>query len=276
MKYRLFSALLPLLFAVTICALSASSLASEAKHNVAPPMAKLMNFPSTGEQAFIAKKLARALYLEKASIVQVGGNTFNGCDTANTDKHKQIGDAAIPITQYKGIPIVGSPYYPVWVKVKKNNNRVYLDRFVSALKVIETDTPALFAKLTQLMKAHGGYLIIENFCAKNGGLTLGAFAPLPDRKQFVVMVSSTMLLMPELFNDYDIAATLVHEVIGHGTSYYGNGSLSEFPAFTAQAEFAALVGDDKFNDNNNRSSNIKHKMRMSLSNAGQYLDKPDK
>jgi hypothetical protein len=270
----------PFLIALCMAASFAASLsqgqASDSQHSVGAPMAKLMTFPSDGERAFIAKKLARTLYLEKASIVQVGGNTFNGCETANTDKHKQIGETSIPITQYKGIPIVGSPYYPVWVKVKKNNNAVYLDRFISALKVIEQDTPELFSKLTDLMKKHGGYLIIENFCAKNGGLTLGAFAPLPDRKQFVVMISSTMLLMPDLFNDYDIAATLVHEVIGHGTSYYGNGSLSEFPAFAAQAEFAALVGDDKFNDNNNRSLNIKHKMRMSLSNNGQYLDKPDK
>lgn len=254
---------------------SSASFAAEQRQHVLSPIAKLINFAQDGQRSSISKDIARSLYLEKASIVQVGGNTFNGCATSKTDQHKQIAAKSVPITQYKGIPIVGSPYYPVWVKVNANNNSIYLDRFIAALKVIETDTPELFARLQTLVKKHGGYLIIGNFCPKNGGLTLGAFAPLPKAKQFVVMVSSTMLLLPDMFNAYDIAATLVHEVIGHGIAYYGNGSLSEFPAFQAQADFAALVGDTKFIDNNNRSSNIKHKMKMSLSNNGQYLDKPD-
>lgn len=269
------SALFALSFALSASSLTSTSTAAEVTPRVSQTMAKLMTFPSNGQKNYIAKKLARSLYLEKAKITQVGGNTFNGCDAAKTNKHKQISNKSVPITQYKGIPIVGSPYYSVKVKKNSNNNKMYLDRFIGALKVIETDTPELFVRLQNLMTQRGGYLIIENFCPKNGGLTLGAFAPLPKRKQFVVMVSSTMLLLPELFNEYDIAATLVHEVIGHGTSYYGNGSLSEFPAFSAQADFAALVGDDKFIDSNNRSINIKYKMKMSLSSSGTYLDKAD-
>ena len=257
--------------ATALCLWSLTSVATE----VSPPLSTIINFPADEQRALIAKNLARKLYLEKSTIKQVGGNTFNGCDTANIDKHRQIQDKQIPITQYKGIPIIGSPYYSVWVKVKENNNKMYLDRFISALKVIEKDTPELFSQLTQLMTEKGGYFIVGNFCPKNGGLTLGAFAPLPRRKQFVVMVSSTLLLMEDLFNPYDIAATVVHEAIGHGIAYYKNGSLSEFPAFAAQADFAAAVGDAQFKDVNNRSSNIRHKMKLSLSNVGHYLDKPD-
>lgn len=253
------------------CLWSWASLASE----VSPPLSNVITFSDDEHISLIAKNLARNLYLETSTIKQVGGNTFNGCDVANIDKHRQIKDQLIPVTQYKGIPIIGSPYYPVWVKVNENNNKIYLDRFVGALKVIETDTPDLFSKLRRLMSEKGGYFIVGNFCPKNGGLTLGAFAPLPTRNQFVVMVSSTLLLMDDLFNTYDIAATLVHEAIGHGFAYYEKGSLSEFPAFTAQADFAARVGDHQFKDINNKSSNIRYKMKLILSNAGHYLDKPD-
>ncbi|PCI41315.1 MAG: hypothetical protein COB46_04130 [Rhodospirillaceae bacterium] len=257
--------------AMSVCLWSLTSGATE----ISPPLSKLIKFQGDEQRAWVDKDLARHLYLEKSTIKQVGGNTFNGCDTANIDKHKQIQNKQIPVTQYKGIPIIASPYYSVWVKVNDNNNKMYLDRFISALKVIENDTPELFLQMRQLMSDKGGYFIVGNFCPKNGGLTLGAFAPLPGRKQFVVMVSSTLLLMEDLFNPYDIAATLVHEAIGHGTAYYEDGSLSEFPAFSAQADFAAIVGDAQFNDVNNRSSNIRHKMKLSLSNAGHYLDKPD-
>ena len=246
--------------------------ASLAGDGVVAPLIKLLNFPRDGQKRYIAKKMARILYLEKASIVQVSGNSFDGCASSKTDQFKQIAATSVPILQYKGIPIVRSPYYPAWVKVNSNNNGLYLDRLQGALKVIEDETPKIFSRLQKMFQTHGGYLIIGNFCPKNGGLTMGAFAPLPKAKQFVVMVSSTLLLFPEMFNEYDIAATLVHEAVGHGTAYYNTGSLSEFPAFAAQADFAALVGNDKFIDNNNRSSNIKYKMKMNLSNVGHYLD----
>jgi|GEM_PF-6804333 len=54
----------------------------------------------------IAKKPARALYLETSTISQVGGKT------SNTNKD----NTPLQITQYKGIAIIGSPYFPVPVK----------------------------------------------------------------------------------------------------------------------------------------------------------------
>lgn len=262
-------------FSTTLCLCLLLGPLTSGATEVSPPLSKIISFSGDEQRTLIAKNLARNLYLEKSTIKQVGGNTFNGCETANIDQHKQIHDKRIPVTQYKGVPIIGSPYYSVWVQVNDNNNNKYLNRLISALKVIETDTPELFSQLTQLVAEKGGYFIVGNFCPKNGGLTLGAFAPLPRRKQFVVMVSSTLLLMEDLFNPYDIAATLVHEAIGHGTAFYKDGSLSEFPAFAAQADFAAAVGDAQFRDVNNKSTNIRHKMKLSLSNAGHYLDKPD-
>lgn len=242
---------------------SSSSFPATARHHIP----KVMN------AGFISKDIARHLYLENASIKQHGTDAFGGCEkTQNTNDNRLLPSPTIPVTHYKGIPIVGSPYYPVWVKTDQNNNSAYLDRTVRALQVIERETPNTFANMVRLMTQKGGYLIIKNFCPSNGILTLGAFAAISDSDHFVAMISSTMLLMPELFNDYDIAAALVHEIHGHGTAYYNHGSLSEFPAFTAQAEFASAVGDDKFLDANNMNNNIKAKMKLSLSNTGLYLD----
>ena len=214
----------------------------------------------------------RDLYLENIKLKSNGVDFFSGCETQKLNKHKLLPAKTLPIVNYKGIPIVGSPYYSVPVITKKNNNKTYLKRLKRAIDLVETHLPKSFAKIQRTVRAARGYLIIDNFCPTKGALAYAAFIPRPKDRHFVVMVSSTLLLVDELFSDYDVAAQLVHEMEGHAVQFFQQGSTDEVNAFTKQAAFAKAAGDNKFIDVNNREHNIKTKIKLKLSTTGTYVE----
>ena len=225
-----------------------------------------------GHDATIPKDLAHQLYLENVTLIQKGANFIDRCKNANKNNHQPLPVDRVPFTLHEGITIIGSPYFSTPVATGKDNNAVYFARLQEALKVIERETPDVFASIRRQMREYNGYLAIGNFCPKNGGLTLGAFVPMKPTNQFAVLISSTLLLLPDMFNAYDIAAILVHEIEGHGADFYRRGVTDELNAFKTQAAFAHKVGDDKFLDVNNRSYNLETKLRLKLSTTGTYTE----
>ena len=157
------------------------------------------------------------------------------------------------------------------VKTKKNNNDLYFKRLKSAIDLMDRHVPKSFANIQKTMKQNRGYLIIDNICPTKGALAFAAFVPRTRDNHFVVLVSSTLLLVKDLFNDYDIAAQLVHELEGHAVQYYREGRTDEINAFTKQAAFAKAAGNDKFKDVNNRSQNLRTKIKLKLSKTGTYV-----
>lgn len=224
-----------------------------------------------GQRAFIQKATARNLYLENVKIRSHGVDFFNGCQQAKIDKHAQLPDTSLPVIQYKGIPIVGSPYHSVPIKTGKNNNEIYFKRLTGALKIIENHAPKTFQDIANTIRDKRGYMIVDNVCPSPSGLAFAAFIPRTSQNNFVVMVSSTLLLLPDLFNEYDIASQLIHEMHGHAVDYYRRGTTDETHAFTAQAAFADKVGDQNFIDVNNRAANIRTKVKLKLSTTGTYV-----
>lgn len=225
-----------------------------------------------GESVHISKRVARHLYMENVSLRSHGVDFLNGCAEQNIDKHRHLSADAFPVTHYKDIPIVASPYHSVPIKTGKDNNAVYFQRLSAALNIIEATQPDTFAAIRNTVKINKGYIIIDNMCPSKSGLAYAAFVPRPKLDRFVVMVSSTLLLKDDLFSPYDIAAQLIHEIEGHAIDYYNRGTTDEVHAFTQQAAFAARVGDDKFTDANNRAGNIQAKIRLKLSSTGTYVD----
>jgi|GEM_PF-3477587 len=250
----------------------APSLPTQAADLISALNAKLAKV-SDGENILINKTLARSLYLEKVKIKSHGIDFLNGCKASKINKHAQLPDASLPVTQYRGFTIVGSPYHSVPIKTGQNNNAVYFKRLMSALKIIEDRAPDTFNVISKTMKRKNGYIIVDNVCPTSGGLAFAAFIPRKSMDRFVVMVSSTLLLLPDMFSDYDIAAQLVHEMEGHAMDFYRRGTTDESHAFTVQAAFAETVGDDRFLDVNNRTVNIKTKVKLMLSSVGTYVDR---
>ncbi|MCW8914448.1 MAG: hypothetical protein OQK24_01195 [Magnetovibrio sp.] len=140
------------------------------------------------------------------------------------------------------------------------------------MDIIEQHKPRSFAAIVKTMTQHRGYMIIDNFCPSSGGLAFAAFVPRTKQNNFVVMVSSTLLLLPDMFSDYDVASQLVHEMEGHAVDFYGRGTTDEAHAFTKQAQFATAVGGDKFIDVNNRPTNLEMRIKMKLSSKGTYVE----
>ncbi len=227
---------------------------------------------NNGDQTLLDRTSVRALYLENVRIKSHGVDFLNGCKAMKINKHALLSTQSSPAIRYKGISIVGSPYYSAPVKTNKDNNSLYFKRLKLALDIIEKHKPQAFAAIVKTMAQHRGYVIIDNFCPSNGGLAFAAFIPRPKHNNFVVMVSSTLLLLPDMFSDYDVASQLVHEMEGHAVDYYGRGTTDEAHAFTKQAEFAATVGGDKFIDVNNRHANLKMRVKMKLSSKGTYVE----
>lgn len=226
---------------------------------------------AVGERALMDRVNVRDLYLEKVKLKSHGIDFFNGCSANKMNKHQLLPTQSLPVVNYKGIPIVGSPYHSVPVVTKKNNNDLYLDRLKRAIDLIESHQPKNFAKIQRTIRAGRGYLIIDNICPTGGALAYAAFVPRPRERNFVVLVSSTLLLVDDLFSDYDVAAQLVHELEGHAVQYFQEGATDEINAFSKQAAFAKIVGDTKFKDVNNRSQNIKTKIKLKLSTSGTYV-----
>lgn len=220
----------------------------------------------------IDKELARNLYLEHVRLRTKGIDFLNGCTEANLDNHRQLPVTTLPALRHKGFTIVGSPYHSVPIKTGKNNNEVYFKRLTGAIDLIEANVPDSFAEISKIMADKRGYIIVENICPTNGNLAFAAFLPRPQEDHFVVMVSSTLLLLPDLFNDYDIAAQLVHEMEGHAVDFYRRGVTDETHAFIVQSKFAERIGDDKFSDVNNRHQNLKTKVHLKLSKSGTYVE----
>lgn len=215
---------------------------------------------------------ARDLYLEKVRIKSHGIDFMNGCQKAKMNKHKRLPISSVPVIRYKGYTIVGSPYQSVPIKTGKNNNPVYFKRLKGALDIIEKYAPDSFDAISETMKQKNGYIIIDNMCPSDGGLAFAAFVPRKSPEHFVVMVSSTLLLVPDLFNDYDIASQLIHEMEGHAVDFYRRGTTDETNAFTQQARFAERVGNKKFKDVNNRAVNLRTKVKLKLSTTGTYVE----
>jgi len=228
--------------------------------------------PGNADGILINKAVARSLYMEKNQLKSHGIDFMNGCKKTKINKHKALADKTVQVIKYKGITIVGSPYHSAPIKTGRNNNSVYFKRLKSALDIIEIATPATFQRITDTMRQKRGYIIIDNICPSDGGLAFAAFIPRKTLDHFVVMTSSTLLLLPDMFNDYDIAAQLVHEMEGHAVDYYQRGTTDETNGFSAQAMFAQRVGDGKFLDVNNRASNLRTKVKLKLSTNGSYVE----
>ena len=224
-----------------------------------------------GERVFINKTFARNLYLETMTIKSYGIDFLNGCKQANINKHAQLPDTDFAVVRRHNIIIVGSPFYSVPIKTGANNNVLYIKRIANALHIIKKYTPKTFDAISETMKQNHGYIIIDNVCPSDAGLAFAAFIPRVNQNQFIIMVSSTLLLLPDLFNDYDVAAQLVHEMHGHAVDFYQRGSTDEAHAFTVQSDFAQSVGDEKFLDVNNRTGNLRTRIKLKLSTMGTYV-----
>lgn len=224
-----------------------------------------------GQKVYINRSLARNLYLETVTIKSHGVDFLNGCKRSNINKHLQLPDTALPVVRYNAFTIVGSPYQSAPIKTGKNNNELYFKRITDALKIIEKQAPQTYAAISKTMQQNHGYIIIDNICPSDTGLAFAAFIPRPKQDHFIIMLSSTLLLLNELFNEYDIAAQMVHEMQGHAIEFYQTGATDEANAFRAQSAFAQQVGDANFLDVNNRTSNIQTKIKLKLSTSGTYV-----
>lgn len=225
----------------------------------------------TQQPVYIRKSLARKLYLEDVTVKTRGIDFLNGCKELQMNKHALLTGSKFPVIQYLGLTIVGSPYQSVPVKTGTNNNPTYFKRITAALNILQDTAPQTLSTIAAVMQRNRGYIIIDNICPTDGGLAFAAFVPRTNPKGYVVIVSSTLLLVPELFNDYDIAAQLVHEIHGHAVEYERRGTTDEAHAFAIQAAFARTVGDDRFLDVNNRTVNINTKIKLKLSRGGTYV-----
>lgn len=247
----------------------------QGKDSIIGSLHKLLSDQVDEKTVMLNRETARTYYLE-------GLNQRKGMDGSalctNDGKDSLITETSVPATSYKSIPILGSPY-PASAPYKETAdiNDAYLRETLKALKVIESRTPEIFEEISSVFKKIGGYITFRNFCTDDG-LTLARFNALSGGgdKFFTVMLSSSLVMFPEFFNEFDIASALVHEAHGHAVEYYQTGSTSEDKAFTAQIKFAELVGDDKFMDSRHTSENLKFKIRMSLTVFGDYVNKPDK
>ncbi|MEG3618517.1 hypothetical protein V5T82_08640 [Magnetovibrio sp. PR-2] len=257
-----------LVFAVSVCLLHVGQ--AGAADQIKLLQSKLSQV-AQGERAFLDQVSVRDLYLEDVKLKSHGVNFFNGCQEQKLNKHKLLPINDVPVVNYKGIPIVGSPYFSIPVVTKKNNNALYIQRLKRAIDLVETHLPKSFAKIQRTMRAARGYMIIDNICPTQGALAYAAFVPRLKERHFVVLVSSTLLLVDDLFSDYDVAAQLVHEMEGHAVQFFQEGTTDEINAFTKQAAFAQATGNDKFKDVNNRAQNIKSKIKLSLSTTGTYV-----
>ena len=272
---RRFVAVLAVASALIHVASGARAGSAPERSSIVSSIHKLLSDRGGEEAVRLNRETARSYYLE-------GLNQRKGTDGSvlciNDGKDLLVPETSVPVTSYKGIPILGSPY-PASAPRKEaaNINDAYLKETIKALKVIETHTPKIFEDISAVFKNSGGYITFQNFCTSDG-LTLARFNALSDGKNkfFTVMLSSSLIFFPEFFNEFDIASALVHEAYGHAWEYYETGSTNEDKAFTAQMRFAELVGDDKFLDTRHTSENLKYKIKMSLTTSGNYVNKPDK
>lgn len=228
-----------------------------------------------GQTGRLDRKTARSFYLEEMTR----RNNWGDSDFCTRDRgDRLISQSWVPVAGYKGIIILGSPYSADSPGKKAANiNDVFVRETLNAIKAIDSQAPRVFKEMSESFRKNGGYVTLQNFCDDNG-LTYGKFNAMSshDSTFFMVMLSSTLFLHPEFFNEFDIASTLVHEVHGHARGHYINGETTEAEAFTTQMKFAALVGDDKFLDVGHKSGNLKFRIKMTLSNTGGYVENPGK
>ena len=179
----------------------------------------------------------------------------------------------VPLVGYKGIVLLGSPDLAARSgEAAPDLNQAYLQKTVRALKIIETHAPGMFKEISATFMNYGGHVTFRNFPNKKG-VILGKFRAITKkgRKFFIIELSTRLFSLPGLFNAFNIASTLIHEAHGHARGYYANAPLNEAQAFASQMQFARLVGDEKFQDVRHRFDNLKFRVRMTLSNTGNYV-----
>jgi len=185
----------------------------------------------------ISTDLARRIYFEGSSYrtreqYECEPNTYYALRSKPT----------VPVLVFDGIPVIGSPYlrYPD----KSDQSEAFLRKIEKALQILKTQAPKLFARTKAAMtEGQSGFMIIEN-CMNKVGTVASASEKKIEGQHFVLITLSTDFSF-DLFNEYDLADLIAHEIAHVENLSHGGGDKTELTSLETELEFADTIGDQR-------------------------------